>query len=324
MKDKNQTLAPLVIGLHITKCAGTSFATTVRGHLTDDCYYFCSSYFENWIIGRPLLVEMLDRSRIRVIFGHFCHEYLLSVFRSRRVVLITGLRNPLRRAISHFKQLNAIRFAAGLPLATAYEFLMRNPNAICREILRCFPCIDQASDEPKWLKAASALSLFDYIYSTENLAEDSEYLFMMSGMQSAKLLSDNISDEKGIPSQITDQIERQIRVIEREFDEYFDQDIKLYETMGPYLSRPNLQEEMAFNEQPWRIDRDRYVAQLLPETEALHAFAATERRHLAYEFATRGRAQELMRQLDERIAGLRDIKKLTDRFDRELNVRKGS
>ena len=294
---------PLVIGLHVTKCAGTSLVTTLRRHLPEDHYHFCSSYYENLLVGRPLLCEIIAQHRLRVIFGHFCHENLLSAFRNRRIILISGLRDPLRRTISHFHQVNAVRFTAGLRLVTAREFLAGGAGAstICSEVLRCFPSLDEASDAPPWIKAAGALSMFDYLYSTEDFRNDARHVLAIFGLEHVEPVRDNASEAKDLPPQVAETIEQQSHLIAAEFDQFLDQDAKLYHALQPYLSRPDLQKEQAFHGEPWRTDRVRCLERLPPPEEALRAYAEFECNNLAYEFASLGRRAELVRHIDERM-----------------------
>jgi hypothetical protein len=318
------TPMPLVMGLHITKCAGTSFITTIRRHLADDEFYVCSSYYENWLARRPMLAEISDISKLSVIFGHFFHECLVSACQRQDFELITGLRDPLRRAVSHFRQVNAVRHAQGLPLAGAYEFLMEHPNAICTEILRAFPSIDEASDEPQWAKAAGALSLFDFIYATENFAEDGKYLLSSIGIVDGRLFLDNISDEKDFPADRAAEIDRQIGIITAEFAEYFDQDIALCEAMRPYLSRPGLQRDAAFGGAAWRVDGEAYFAGLPPAAAALEVYTEFERRQIAFEFASQGRVGQLIRDIDQRIELWQHVKQTAANIARSLKLGRAS
>ncbi len=64
----------MAIGLHLTKCAGTSLITTIRSNIADGTYYFCSSYYENMMDGRLLFDEILAPDKLQFVFGHFVHE----------------------------------------------------------------------------------------------------------------------------------------------------------------------------------------------------------------------------------------------------------
>ena len=159
--------ADLLLGLHLTKCAGTSLITTLRRVLPDDETYFFSSYHENWASSRPTFADIVEIDRLRIVFGHYCHETLLSVFAHRSLFLFTGLREPVACAVSRYRQANAVQALAGRAPISAEAWLADHANPACAEVLRCMPTL---GDRPGalWQRARHVLGLFDFVYDTDH------------------------------------------------------------------------------------------------------------------------------------------------------------
>ena len=159
------------IGLHITKCAGTTLMSSMRRLLTEDQYVLISSFYENIVSSRADIWDVVEFKRIKFVFGHYVHEDLLELFSPGAIwalYLFTGVREPCSRAISQYYQLYKVTGSApDIP-----SFIQGYGSSMCDEIIRAFPSLaNQVLDSPKWLCAAAILTAFDYIYSTEQYAE---------------------------------------------------------------------------------------------------------------------------------------------------------
>jgi hypothetical protein len=281
---------PLCLGLHITKCAGTSLMTTLRHALSEDEYYFFSSYHENWLASRPLFAGLRSPERLRIVFGHYCHETLLSVFAHRRPYFFTGLREPIERAISGLRQVNAVQVQAGRPLVTAARYLAAHPNPICNELLRCFPSL-AAGPGALWEKARAALSLFDLVTDTARFADHAQAVLAVIDTPAREVARDNVSIDKQWPAEAELFMEAECLQLRRGAETHLAEDIRLYDEMAPLLGRPRLRAHIA--DLPWAIDRAAFVAALPPPDVARARFRAREREFMLAEFAELGLLPEL-------------------------------
>ena len=263
----------LCLGLHITKCAGTSLITSLRRRLSEDEYYFCSSYYENWLAGRPLFAQVRAPERLRIVFGHYVHRDLLNVFAEREVFLFTGLRDPVARAISDYRQLNAVRAGAGGVPMEGGEYIAEHASAVCAEILRAFPGVDGSAP---WRQARAALEGFDYIYDTDAFEAQVRTVFEVLDVPAESLASDNVSDRKTLPAAFEPVMRRGCDLIRRETG-FLEQDLALWE-----WARPRLGHIVA----PSRPDAG-------PSDMARAAFCARETGYLVHEFHALGRLPKL-------------------------------
>ncbi len=264
----------LCVGLHITKCAGTSLITNLRRRLSEDEYYFCSSYYENWLAGRPLFAQVRAPDRLRIVFGHYVHRDLLSVFADREVFLFTGLRDPVARAISDYRQLNAVRAQAGAAPLEGSEYIASHAGAVCTEILRAFPGTD--TSEP-WEQARAALMAFDYIYDTDAFETQVRTVFEVLDVPAEALESDNVSDRKSLPAGFDAVIRRGCDRIGRDTS-FLEQDLALWAWVQPRLGH--------IMPVPPR-------SHITTSDAARAAFCAREIGYLVHEFDALGRLAEL-------------------------------
>jgi hypothetical protein len=289
--------SPLCLGLHITKCAGTSLMTTLRRTLSDDEYYFFSSYHENWLASRPLFGALRSPERLRVVFGHYFHETLLAVFSDRPVYLFTGLRNPVERAVSGLRQVNAVAARHGRPPIDAERFLATHRNPFCTEILRALPSI-AAGPAPLWQKARAALSLFDLITSTEHFESHALKILAVIDGPAKTIVNDNISAEKSLPPGTERFIERACETLRENADAHLGDDLRLYREFAPMLGKPDLRANIAACD--WALDRAAFIATLPSPDEAKRRFCARETDFMLAEFAELGRLAELRAWLCDR------------------------
>lgn len=183
------------IGLHLTKCAGTSLLTTMRRALAEEEICIVSSFFENIIACRPFAWDFEDLSKVRLVFGHYIHEALIALIRPRDswdFFLFTGVRNPIDRIYSQFRHLERVQGYA----PQMDEFIAQYGSSMCDEIIRAFPSL-VVDDAPKWESAARILTAFNYIYSTENYKETIQpvvkYLEVPQALYAACETTDNIN-----------------------------------------------------------------------------------------------------------------------------------
>jgi hypothetical protein len=288
---------PLCLGLHITKCAGTSLMTTLRRALSEDEYYFFSSYYENWLASRPLFAAIRSPERLRVVFGHYCHETLLSVFAERPLYLFTGLRDPLERAVSGLRQANAVRAQAGRKPLDAAAYLAGQRNPICAEILRCFPSL-AAGAAPMWQKARAALSLFDLVTEAEHFDDHAAAILAVIDGPAREVVRDNISGEKHLPPAIARFVAEQCDILREQAPAHLGDDILLHAAIRPLLGRPRLRRHIA--DAPWALNREAFIAGLPPPEAARRIFCAREADFMLAEFDELGRLAELRTWLESR------------------------
>jgi hypothetical protein len=290
---------PLCLGLHITKCAGTSLMTTVRRALSEDEYYFFSSYHENWLASRPLFAALRSPERLRIVFGHYCHETLLSVFAHRPIFLFTGLRDPLERAVSGFRQANAVRAQAGRPPIDAAGYLASQRNPICAEVLRCFPSL-ASGPAPPWRKAQAALSLFDLVTDTAHFDVHGRAVLAVIDGPARDIVRDNISGERPLPAATNAFVRAECERLRADAEPHLGEDMRLYRAIQPWLGRADLRADIAGA--PWAIDRAAFVAGLPQPDQARAAFCAFEQDFMLAEFDELGKLAELRGWLEARAA----------------------
>lgn len=157
------------IGLHLTKCAGTSLVTDLRRKLSDDEYYLASSFYENILAARPDFWEIANLSELRFIFGHYVHECMFPCLKLRDAwsfFLFTGFRDPHTRLISQYNHVSRVTGVIQDPKM----FVESYGSSMCDEILRAFPSFESTSVQ-RHEAAARALTCFNYIYSSEAYSE---------------------------------------------------------------------------------------------------------------------------------------------------------
>jgi hypothetical protein len=219
------------VGLHLTKCAGTSLMTSMRRNLTEDKYLLISSFYENILASRAQPWEIVDFSRLIFVFGHYVSEDIFPLFRLKSIwdfFLFTGVREPTSRAISQYYQITK---TTGLSLDVD-NFISEYGSSMCDEIIRAFPSLCNP-DQPKWLTAAVSLTVFDYIYSTEDYAQTIGPVYESIGLAvpSASAIEerDNIRITP-LDSEIVSAIESAVALSD---------DAKLYSLIKPTIGQAN-------------------------------------------------------------------------------------
>jgi len=182
----------LVLGLHISKCAGTSLVSFLRRRMTEDQYYFCSGFPANYLASRLEFYDLVSPQRLRVIFGHYVHESMLRLYEDQAIWLFTGLREPHARAVSEYSHLCAVSISAGRSAPSVDHYLSVYRDSTCKQILRAFPSVARRfSHEPIHLQAARALTLFDFVYSSDDFEKSSNTILGRLGIEGSVSLFDN-------------------------------------------------------------------------------------------------------------------------------------
>lgn len=161
-------MGKIFLGLHIPKCAGTTILSELKRNFGDGVYQ-STSLISNFRESKPDLLEAYPALQYQGYFGHhFCDELLKLL--GENLFLFTFFRNPLERALSHYKYINRMNSAVGLPEVNFDQFVKRIPS-MTRFILERFPGLvgEEEADAPRWLKAASVLKKFDYVGDSDDL-----------------------------------------------------------------------------------------------------------------------------------------------------------
>lgn len=293
----------LLVGLHVTKCAGTSLMTTVRRELTEDQYYLCSSFHGNLVSGRPLYGDIVQWNRLRFVFGHYVNEDLLRALGPRRLHLFTILREPIERAVSHFLHLNAIRLRAGAPRLAGRDYLLQQRDTMCVELLRCFPSL-AASGGSLSDQAARALAMFDHVGDSARYVEGANRLLQRLGLGPAEEVRDNVSAER-LPGE---EFAEDAALVRAGAAEAFAHDVLLYERARPFLGSDRFAERFAAVVPGGGRSLAQHLDSLGDPRAAAARFAATECRHLAAEMRMLGRVDWARGYLDDRIARLQELR----------------
>lgn len=210
---------PIVVGLHIPKCAGTTFAKTCREQFPPHRFYRNSDPVGFHIKRHPEFTT-LNFHELRLIFGHFIFEEMLKFLpSSRSVVLFTGLRDPIERSRSEFYFAREFSEQSGQS-PPSFEEWLNSPqyqNRMCKWLVIHFPSFIDRDASTLSEQAISILQKFDLVYDTKSFNQDIEIIYRMLGIQAAIKRYNVTDDEKKTPVP-----EDPIKQINRE-------DLELYE-----------------------------------------------------------------------------------------------
>lgn len=173
------------IGIHLTKCAGTSLITSIRKYLTEDQYYVCSSFVTNIYAARPNLWDISEPKKLRFLFGHYIREEVFTILdytKPWQFFLFTGVRDPIARSISQYGQITKVTGKE----PTLDSFIQDYGSSMCLELMRAFPSMVRKG-MPRWLNALRILTCFDYIYSTEDYTNTIPPVFSNAGVDLSKI-----------------------------------------------------------------------------------------------------------------------------------------
>ena len=244
--DRPSFSNPVVVGLHIPKCAGTTFAATCRKHIPLHQFYGNSDPVGFHAYRLPEFAT-LNYHNIRAVFGHFVFEEMLKFFPpTRTVVLFTGLREPVERVQSEFYFVRKFAKEAGRR-SPPFEAWVSNPkhhNNICRRLVTNFPSFIHPEAETMADKAISVLQRFDLVYDSGSFNRDIAPIYQLLGIEASRDRQNITPDQEKIPTSA-----ERIRECNAE-------DISLYEYFQdhPELSPANLSslQGRAITNHTWR------------------------------------------------------------------------
>lgn len=226
-------VAPLVVGLHISKCAGTTLADHVSHRLPPKAWYLCSSFRNMQQNGALELIERTNLADLRFVFGHYVNEAVFSLVPDRPIFLFTGVRAPSERAVSEFFHMRKIRRIGGEePISVASYFKIRN-NTMCREILRAFPGIANSLKGSLAGQAAQLMRMFDFIYDTLDFREAVVPILRLLGLEPKSMTDSNVRKSDSGDAEAAD-AEFTLR---EQIPRYFGEDEELYEGLKPFLGK---------------------------------------------------------------------------------------
>lgn len=299
----------LLIGLHITKCAGTTLAETVRAKLPAREVYLCSSFWNTAQDAAPELFERIDLDKVKFIFGHFVHESLLKIYAHRHMIWFTGVREPVSRAVSEYYQICRVLSEAKQPPISADDFFRIRRNTMCEEFLRAFPTIGEEAPGRLADKAFAVAEVFDLIYGAENFESSVKPLLDLLGLTSSNILSVNKRDP--INEHYASFFEEQEKLILEIVQTYFDEDIVLYERLKPYLGI--WQPFPASSDDMRPRGRVRWAGRILERSSGLQDFIVHLADHYVRDFSILGRTAELLKLLDRKQMWLQAVCAAVDR-----------
>lgn len=288
--------APIAIGLHITKCAGTTLARHVANRLPPNAVYLCSSFDELSKAATEHLVERLSVNEIRFVFGHYVHESLRKIFVKRPQFWFTGVREPLSRAVSEYYQICKVRGWAGLPPITAEAFLSERRNTMCQEFLRAFPTIAQGVPGTEAEKAMAIAQMFDLIYGMADFSVSSGTILSQIDVSIEGMVNENTRE---IRASDADFLSGQQKVLEQAFGEYFDQDIILYEHIKPHLGK--LHPFRLSDEAIWSERQLRWWPEIENHSGGMNDFIDHLALYYVSEYVSVGRQAELVEQVSNKL-----------------------
>lgn len=164
----------------MTKCGGTSLISSVRRILNAENLLFCSSFINEVKSNRPFYWEIVNLSSIKCVYGHFLHEsmFLRSCYEqstdNSNIFLpsFTVIREPVSRVLSHLRHITRITAQT----YDSLEYINNSKSTICKEIVRCFPSVQEVYPKKElYEQAAIASNLLNTVFSLDNLGAFAKY-----------------------------------------------------------------------------------------------------------------------------------------------------
>ncbi len=184
------------VGLHVSKCAGTSFLEMAIQSLAATEFYQNTSMIRNWKNGWPEFFDIQDYASLRLVWGHSVHEQMLHYL--QRPILFTGLRDPAKRLLSNAKFQVKLHETQGRKFDVE-TWLANEKNPMCWFIINRFPTFaakDNQSLTP-FERARNALTAFDYVFFTENFTDSATAILRELG-SSSELMEKNKTSREDI------------------------------------------------------------------------------------------------------------------------------
>lgn len=169
------------VGLHIPKCAGTSLLDKVRSGLPAEQVFQNTSIIQNFMGGREDFLHLLDKTKLRFVWGHSIHEEMLKFF-GPQAVLITGLREPIDRFRSNLRYTARMAAKLGNPSPDFAKIMANTRNPMCRFINRRFPTISGDSGSPAD-RAMKVIKACNFVYFSENFDDTTRAICDVMGIE---------------------------------------------------------------------------------------------------------------------------------------------
>lgn len=295
-----------LIGLHITKCAGTSLVSTIKQGLTLDEYYLCSSITENIKQNHPEIFERESVEKIKFVYGHYVHETMRTIFDDEKDVWFTVLRDPLTRLRSEWFQLYKTRMQNGLDQMPVAQYLEIYSNSICQELVRAFPSANHAGSS--MLEAATiALRNFDYIFDSADFDKFLPLLqdFLEIDYSRRNFALDNVSSNSEFFND--ESFLRSVDELERSFDSSRSDDALLYRSAN-IIRNPTTK----INESFRTVDRSGAI-DLLDRDLAMEMFMKHLASYYRAEIEISGGQRRVSQVIDSRVHWLSYLRKNINR-----------
>ena len=162
-----KTKKNILFGLHIGKCAGTTFNTIAQSQLQPYEIYVNSSFVNNLDRHRLDIAEIPNiPGRLRFIFGHHLHESMLCLLPADRIFAFTAIRNPVSRFKSVYYQRARRHKNLDLPPPAPKLVAEAPTSSMCFAINEAFPSVSP-KNLPASDRAIKVLGLFDFVYDSE-------------------------------------------------------------------------------------------------------------------------------------------------------------
>ena len=99
---------PLYVFLHVFKCAGSSIRKHVEDNFDEGEFFLTYGYESPFLIKRKGIKKYINsltnkqKNKLKIILGHTSYYGIHKLFPNREVRYVTFLRDPIKRAISHY------------------------------------------------------------------------------------------------------------------------------------------------------------------------------------------------------------------------------
>ena len=224
------------VGLHIPKCAGTSFLHMAMESLPRHQVYQNTSIIMNWKDKQPEFSDIQDYQSLRIIWGHDIHEQMLHYVRNP--ILFTGMRDPVSRLISEARYQVDLKERQGMQF-DVFKWLLKQRNPMTWFIINRFPTLADHNNKSltPFDKAKKALSSFHHVYFTETFEKSSRAIFRAIGVD-VKMKETNKSVKKDLNIEVNkDLLKYDMELYAWARDEFSSKKLNLSTSISPDLEK---------------------------------------------------------------------------------------